>query len=109
MEKYLYVQGFCQETHYTSLQPVLYEKEGEGERGEKRGKARGQGTARVSALTGALGRPARMRAGARGGRRTRGTEAWRDADVEAHRRVRWGGPRWPEAVGRGRLQCGSTL
>lgn len=26
MEKYLYVQGFCQETHYTSLQPVLYEK-----------------------------------------------------------------------------------
>ncbi len=29
MEKYLYVQGFCQETHYTSLQPVLYEKEGE--------------------------------------------------------------------------------
>ena len=31
MEKYLYIQGFCQETHYTSLQPVLYEKEGEGE------------------------------------------------------------------------------
>lgn len=31
MEKYLYLQGFCQETHYTSLQPVLYrEMEGGG-------------------------------------------------------------------------------
>ena len=38
-----------------------------------------------------------------------GTEAWCVADVEAHRRARWGGPRWPEAVGRGRLQCGSAL
>ena len=27
MKKYLYLQGFCQHTHYASLQPVLYEKE----------------------------------------------------------------------------------
>ena len=79
-------------------------------RGEKRERAGGaRGTARVSVLTGALGRPARVRAGARGGRRKRGTEAWRVADVEAHRRACWGGPRWPEVVGRGRLQCGSGL
>lgn len=30
MEKYLYIQGFCQETHYTSLQPVLYEEAQDG-------------------------------------------------------------------------------
>lgn len=30
MEKYLYIQGFCRETHYTSLQPVLYEEEQDG-------------------------------------------------------------------------------
>lgn len=30
MGKYLYIQGFCQETHYTSLQPVLYEAAQEG-------------------------------------------------------------------------------
>ena len=30
MEKYLYIQGFCQETHYTSLQPVLYEEVEDG-------------------------------------------------------------------------------
>ena len=75
----------------------------------KRSKQGCQGTAHVSVLTGALGRPARVRAEARGGRGRRGTMLWRVEDVEEHRRARWGGPRWPEAVGRGRLQCGCAL
>ena len=30
MEKYLYIQGFCEETHYACLQPVLYEEMQDG-------------------------------------------------------------------------------
>ena len=52
-------------------------------KGESRRRARG--TAHVSVLTSALKRPARVRAGAIGGRRRRGEEAWRAADVEEHR------------------------
>ena len=78
-------------------------------RGEKRESRGARGTARVSLLTGALGRLARVRAGAGGGRRRRGPTGCRVEDAEEHRRARWGGPRWPEVLGRGRLQCGSAL
>ena len=37
---------------------------------------------------------------ATGRRRKRGTEVWSVTDVEAHRRTRWGGPRWSEASGK---------
>ena len=76
--------------------------------GKKIEGAGARGAARVSMLTGVLGRPARVRAGATGGRR-RGTSPWRVADAEEHRQASWEGPRWPEVVGRGRLQCGSAL
>ena len=78
-------------------------------RGDKRESRGARGTARVSLLTGALGRLAHVRAGAGGGRRRRVPTGCRVEDAEEHRRARWGGPRWPEVLGRGRLQCGSAL
>ena len=65
----------------------------QSERVKEESRRRARGTARVSVLTGAFGRPAHVRAGARGGRRRGETEAWRDANIEAHRRACWGGPR----------------
>ena len=78
-----------------------------GEGREGAGKC--QCIARVRLPIGALGRPVRVREEAGGGRRRRGTMPWRVEDAEEHRRARWGGPRWPEVLGRGRLQCGSAL
>ena len=62
-------------------------------RGEKRQSRGARGIARVSLLTGALGRLARVRAGAGGGRKRRWATGCRVEDVEEHRRARWGGPR----------------
>ena len=78
-----------------------------GEGREGAGKC--QGIARVRLPIGALGWPVRVREEAGGGRRRRGTMPWRVEDAEEHRRAHWGGPRWPEVLGRGRLQCRSAL
>ena len=70
---------------------------------EEREQGEVRDTARVSTLTGALGRPLFASAEARGGGERRGPTTYRAADAEAHRQARGEGPRWPEAAGRGRL------
>ena len=81
----------------------------QSERVKEESRRRARGTARVRPLIGALGRPTRVRARAARGKRRRGTKAWRDEDIEAPRLAQGPGPRWPDAVDWGWLQCGCAL